>query len=432
MKKILGMFIVLCTMMTTITVFAADDNIDTLIKEIWLDPTVNSGVIDNIKEENNKKMQQDIDLYSITPETYRQKIGISGDDEKMQEQVRKNYEVYPNDILKVYYLNGNSYANQYANSDCLEYLISDDYFLIMKGYNYKINDYNKTETVTDWPRRYGSDGTTESYERFTDEYGYSGGLSDGYYEFLENVTEIKSILSQNNISQIDDMRVVVTGKESTCLYIKSSNNEYLIRLYTGQYYNPEKDNPYNKNEDWVSELELFKLYNAKDFFKTVADKMCEMNKVKPTYETEAESLQADGLLKGNENRLDLLKPLTRIEATAILVRAMGYEDAQTSGTSYFADIQSDNWGAKYANIAKDKGIAAGVGDDKFAPNDAITASQFATLILRNMGESPDWQTAINTFVERGLITSEQAEKMDLFTRGDMAKIIFEAKQKNMF
>ena len=432
MKKILGMFIVLCTMMTTITVFAADDNIDTLIKEIWLDPTVNSGVIDNIKEENNKKMQQDIDLYSITPETYRQKIGISGDDEKMQEQVRKNYEVYPNDILKVYYLNGNSYANQYANSDCLEYLISDDYFLIMKGYNYKINDYNKTETVTDWPRRYGSDGTTESYERFTDEYGYSGGLSDGYYEFLENVTEIKSILSQNNISQIDDMRVVVTGKESTCLYIKSSNNEYLIRLYTGQYYNPEKDNPYNKNEDWVSELELFKLYNAKDFFKTVADKMGEMNKVKPTYETEAESLQADGLLKGNENGLDLLKPLTRIEATAILVRAMGYEDAQTSGTSYFADIQSGNWGAKYANIAKDKGIAAGVGDDKFAPNDAITASQFATLILRNMGENPDWQTAINTFVERGLITSEQAEKMDLFTRGDMAKIIFEAKQKNMF
>ena len=432
MKKILGMFIVLCTMMTTITVFAADDNIDTLIKEIWLDPTVNSGVIDNIKEENNKKMQQDIDLYSITPETYRQKIGISGDDEKMQEQVRKNYEVYPNDILKVYYLNGNSYANQYANSDCLEYLISDDYFLIMKGYNYKINDYNKTETVTDWPRRYGSDGTTESYERFTDEYGYSGGLSDGYYEFLENVTEIKSILSQNNISQIDDMRVVVTGKESTCLYIKSSNNEYLIRLYTGQYYNPEKDNPYNKNEDWVSELELFKLYNAKDFFKTVADKMCEMNKVKPTYETEAESLQADGLLKGNENRPDLLKPLTRIEATAILVRAMGYEDAQTSGTSYFADIQSDNWGAKYANIAKDKGIATGVGDDKFAPNDAITASQFATLILRNMGENPDWQTAINTFVERGLITSEQAEKMDLFTRGDMAKIIFEVKQKNMF
>ena len=89
----------------------------------------------------------------------------------------------------------------------------------------------------------------------------------------------------------------------------------------------------------------------------------------------------------------------------MLVRAMGYENIPTSGTSYFADIQSDNWGAKDANIAKDKGIAAGVGDGKFAPDEMITASQFATLILRNMGESPDWQTAINTFVERGLITS---------------------------
>ena len=153
---------------------------------------------------------------------------------------------------------------------------------------------------------------------------------------------------------------------------------------------------------------------------------------KPTYATEAESLQAEGLLKGNEKGLDLLKPLTRIEATAILVRAMGYEDAQTSDTSYFSDIQSNNWGAKYANIAKDKGIVSGVGDGMFAPNDTITASQFATLILRNMGENPDWQTAIDTFVERGLITSEQAEKMDLFTRGDMAKIIYEAKQRNMF
>ena len=431
MKKILSIAIVLCMMITT-TVFAADDNIDDIINELWLDPTENSEVIDNIREGNNRKMQQDIDLYLIAPGSYRQKIGISADDEKMKEQVSKNYKVYPNDILKVYYLNGNSYANQYANSDCLEYLISDDYFLIMKGFNYKINDYNHTETVTKWPRRYGSDGTVERYEQFINEYGYSGGLGDGYYEFLENSGEIKNILDQNNISHIEDVKVVVTGKESTCLYIKSPDNEYLIRLYTGRYYNSESENPYNKDENWVEELELFKLYNAKDFFKTVADKMGEMNEIKPTYEIEADSQQADGLLKGNENGLDLLKPLTRIEATAMLVRAMGYEDAQTSGTSYFADIQSDNWGAKYANIAKDKGIAAGVGNDMFAPNDTITASQFATLILRNMGENPDWQTAIDEFVERGLITSEQAEKMDLFTRGDMAKIIYEAKQRNMF
>ena len=431
MKKLVS-FLIGFVLLSSNIVFAADNqNIEEKLTDIWLSPVKDAAIVDNIKKVNQEKIDEDIALYSITPETYRQKIGISADDEKMKEQVRKNHEVYPNSILKVYYLNKNDYANQYAKSDCLEYLISDDYFLIMKGFNYKINDYNKTETVTEWSHRYGSDGTTESYERFKDEYGYSGGLSDGYCEFLENIDELKNILNQNNISHIEDVKVVVTGKECTCLYIKSFDNEYLIRLYTGQYYNSESDNLYNKNEDWVGELELFKLYNAKEFLNTVVEKMGEMNDIKPTYETEAESLQSDGLLYGNEKGLDLLKPLTRIEATAILVRAMGYENAETEKVSYFADIASENWGAKYANIARDKGIAAGVGDGLFAPNDMVTASQFATLILRNLGESPDWQTAINTFVERGLITSEQAEKMDLFTRGDMAKIIYEARQKNL-
>lgn len=73
----------------------------------------------------------------------------------------------------------------------------------------------------------------------------------------------------------------------------------------------------------------------------------------------------------------------------VLVRAMGYEDAQTSDTLYFNDIASNNWGAKYANIAKDKCIATGGGYDMFAPNDTITASQCATLIPQNIGENPD-------------------------------------------
>ena len=216
----------------------------------------------------------------------------------------------------------------------------------------------------------------------------------------------------------------------TFLYVKCNLNEYLVKLY-------------DNNDNILPKVKPYVLYKADELLSAFNDTEVQNSpysqvlsqlvlETKPTYDAEAESLQSDGLLKGNENGLDLLKPLTRIEATAMLVRAMGYEDSQTSAASYFADIKSDNWGAKYANIAKDKGIAAGVGDDMFAPDETITASQFATLILRNMGEDPDWQTAIDTFAERGLITAEQAEKMDLFTRGDMAKIIFEAKQKNMF
>ena len=198
----------------------------------------------------------------------------------------------------------------------------------------------------------------------------------------------------------------------------------------------------DESEECIPQIQEYTLYPAQEVIEALASHdgsdwnyrqliARDMVQTKPIYTTEAQSLQEEGLLNGNENGLDLLKPLTRIEATAILVRAMGLENTQTSATSYFADIQSDNWGAKYANIAKDKGITTGVGDDLFAPNDTITASQFATLILRNMGENPDWQTAINTFVERGLITSEQAEKMDLFTRGDMAKIIYETQQRGL-
>jgi hypothetical protein len=43
----------------------------------------------------------------------------------------------------------------------------------------------------------------------------------------------------------------------------------------------------------------------------------------------------------------------------------------------------------------------------------------------------DWEQALNMLIERGIITQEQAETMDLFTRGDMAKIIYEAKRQGL-
>ena len=250
---------------------------------------------------------------------------------------------------------------------------------------------------------------------------------------LEIKENLKNLLIQEGEYYVDDLKVFGVRNGIVFMYIRCNSNEYLIKLYG-----------YGFQGLWesISQIEKYKIYPVAEVMDALSiqdgedfayrfDISQEVTQTKPTYTTEAESLQADGLLNGNENGLDLLKPLTRIEATAMLVRAMGYEDAQTSGTSYFADIQSDNWGAKYANIAKDKGITAGVGDNMFAPDELITSNQFATLILRNTGENPDWQTAINEFIDRGIITSDQADKMDLFTRGDMAKIIYEAKQKGL-
>ena len=309
----------------------------------------------------------------------------------------------------------NKYAKQYAENGLLEYLIDEtqSYWATMR------NDSRGVAKI------FSKEGKMiVDTENIT--------ITQEMIDYLKGKKQLKNEILKNGEKTVQDLKVFSVANGLTLLYIKCEENEYLMKLYGFTGYC-----------DYIPKIEMYKLYPAQEVLSAIAvpegqdfpprqREAKDIAEEKPVYTSEAENLQADGLLNGNENGLDLLKPLTRIEATAILVRAMGLEDTQTADTSYFTDIPNDNWGAKYANIAKDKGIADGVGDNLFAPNDIITASQFATLILRNRGENPDWQTAINTFVERELITAEQAEKMDLFTRGDMAKIIYEAKKKNMF
>lgn len=298
-----------------------------------------------------------------------------------------------------YDLDTTKYTKQYAESGIFEYLINPTKLWCLSHNNqaggcfFSEDDYSQMK----------------KHNRLMDNDGLS---------FLMDSKSIEKMVSEEIDESVTDCKVIHVPL-TTFLYLKGEQTDYAIKLAESPTY----------DEDTVH-LEKFKIYKLTDLLQSIG--MYEtlplegVFEEKSVYETEAQSLQADGLLKGNENGLDLLKPLTRIEATAMLVRAMGLEDSETSDTSYFADIQSGNWGAKYANIARDKGIANGVGDGCFAPNEKITASQFATLILRNAGENPDWQTAVNTFVERGLLSQEQADKMDLFTRGDMAKMIYEA------
>lgn len=295
------------------------------------------------------------------------------------------------------------YANQYAVNGKFNYLFSNSgYWGIVSNNGAGINSYLTTDgTFIEDSSAYGI-----KFMVFTKE----------MCDFIRNENNIRNILSKRRITKINYIKISSMSNYMTFLYINCSDDEYIIPLYV-----EKKANGYK-----IKENQIYSVAEAMQFIVNKAT-----YNTKPNYDMEAQSLQADGLLQGNENGLDLLKPLTRIEAIAILVRVIGLEDEQTSDISYFADIPSDNWSAKYANIAKDKGIAAGVGDDMFAPNDIITASQFAAFILRNMGKKADWQTAINTFIERGLITSEQADKMDLFTRGDMAKIIYESLQSGI-
>ena len=417
MKKI---FIVLvCSMF--LMCFNAEVNAEVNAEEIQgLSEKIDGLIIEkNFTEEQFKEMdKQYIDGFDkwfwneyLTQTKMLGKMNTDSDEEEYEYCLNRDRPDYSCGVL-ITQLKSKKYKQQYAQNSVFDYLFNDlqQYWITAHNSGYGIAvAFSKTgERIYD-------------YEQAT--------ITQEMMDFLKDKNRLKNMLLQKNENKVDDIKIFCFNRLWTLMYIKCQDREYGVVLF---YLN-------GSDISLKPKFDLYKLYDMSDIISLNEEQNREelgeyyiSPSLKPVYTAEAESLQSEGLLRGNEKGLDLLKPLTRIEATAMLVRAMGYEDIPTSGTSYFADIQSDNWGAKYANIAKDKGIAAGVGDGMFAPDEMITASQFATLILRNMGENPDWQTAINTFVERGLITSEQAEKMDLFTRGDMAKIIYEARQRSMF
>lgn len=422
MKKLLLMCISLLILLGSLTTASAAENdthidgLDVCLDKIYLNSDINKEVREKILETNEVYLQERVNDIMGYPNYAKMKMGLKlGDDEYIEEQIREGYALNTDKGLLISAINTNKYLMQYSEENSISYLLS-------KNNVFKVRR-NKNEYGTAF---FSAEGQAINNAKMLTK--YVGIADDNIFSYISS-RQLRDDIAAKGETEVQDIKIFGLGY-LTVLYIKCESNEYLVKLYD----NNDNILPNIKSYVLYKANELLSDFNDAEIKSSVYSQDLAMSVLaaKPTYATEAESLQANGLLKGNEKGLDLLKPLTRIEATAILVRAMGYEDAQTSDTSYFADIQSDNWGAKYANIAKDKGIASGVGDSMFAPNDTITASQFATLILRNMGENPDWQTAIDTFVERGLITSEQAEKMDLFTRGDMAKIIYEAKQRNMF
>lgn len=306
------------------------------------------------------------------------------------------------------------YTNQYAQAGVFSYLFSDYSFWPLHSCRIEkengfIPDYAKKRPLPNpW--------------HFT--------IHDEGLELLRDAVSLNDALIARGETEVLDARLFAMAQYLSFLYLKCSENEYLVKLYDSKRELPGIEMYQVYGVDEVMDAIL--LLDEDDIYTYNRGVVKEAKQTKPTYEAEGEALMEEGLLQGNENGLDPLKPLSRIEATTILVRALGYEDEATQTTPYFVDMAEGSWGVKYANIATDKGITVGVGDNKFAPDQLITANEFATLMLRssNVGEF-DWQQAANLLIERGLLTQEQVEKMDLFTRGDMAKIIYEAKANGL-
>ena len=348
------------------------------------------------------------------------RMHTKSDEEEYVYRLEERKDDYANSI-KTTIIDTNKYLYQYAENNCLKYIFSNDiYWSTPRVYSVPFTSfYTVTGEYMDNPR-----------ETFGKEVGGIC-LNETGLDFLKDENRIGEMLSERGETKVTDIKVFSPYDMITILYIQCASNEYLVCLYS----NPN-------GWDFMENIEKYKIYPATDFIGEIISIDGDLSAaipliynsqlIKPTYESEAESLQSEGMLKGNENGLDLLKPLSRIESAAMLLRAKGESENTDTAVQTFTDVPQSHWGYGAAQKAYSLGIVNGVGDDKFAPEKTVTAEEFCTMLLRAAGESEfDWKQALNMLIERNIITEEESKTMDFFTRGDMAKILYEAKQNGL-
>jgi len=79
------------------------------------------------------------------------------------------------------------------------------------------------------------------------------------------------------------------------------------------------------------------------------------------------------------------RQITRAEFAVILARTLGLAD---HGSGTFADVSADAWFAGAVNAAAQAGLISGQGNNRFAPNAAITREEMAVMLQRAV----EWQT----------------------------------------
>ena len=405
MKKIIAIFSIAILIFTNIAVFADEPEFSIADKIRSFMLPADPAALEKVGDMQNTYLELAFETSAkgkgYTPEQRKEK----------RDEYFDLFNLIPENSFCFYPITTTRYAKQYADTYNFDNLISDEKIWAV---------VNKIASST-----YGifeKDLDVGSATGFIKSYSIS--VDEETINFLKDPDKIEQMIKDEIDEKIIDCKLIKSYVLT--LYLKGQHNDYGITLFGGSQI---KNDPV-----YLEKFKVHKMSDLWDSYTKFANSFHfqEALDQKPLYETEAQSLQAAGLLQGNEKGLDLLKPLNRIEATTILVRALGLENTPTDTASKFTDIPDDNWGVKYANIAYDAGITRGIGDNKFAPDDLITGDQFATLLLRNSeSEEFDWQTAINILIEKNIITPENAETMDLFTRGDMAKIIYEAREKGL-
>lgn len=127
-----------------------------------------------------------------------------------------------------------------------------------------------------------------------------------------------------------------------------------------------------------------------------------------------------GIIKGNGTDLNLDGTLTRAELVTTIVRSFGLENAAVlaKGAPSFADVSATEWYSGWVavakNLAEQKGLQLGVGNNNFNPNGQLSKAEALVFVMKFLGinvqatATGNWYDAwINEAVARGIITEAQ-------------------------
>ena len=291
----------------------------------------NPEALEGVKAANEEYLQWALDLYEAD---FRGTGRPNRVEElaKVERKLRETYTVIPENSFEFYKLITERYAIQYANNFCMNNLINNEkiWFAACKS---------ESENQYYYDKGYGK--VADRTQAFDFE----------AIEFLKQPEQIEEMVESEIDEEIVDCKII-NFQLTTILYMKGVSTDYGIKIFS-----------HKVNVDDLQYLENFKIYTMSELLQSCGNykilPVPGVFDIKPTYEAEMTSLMEAGLLQGTDKGADPLKPLSRMEATTILVRALGLENEPVSAESQFADVEQGSWGVKYANIALAQGITNG-------------------------------------------------------------------------
>lgn len=145
----------------------------------------------------------------------------------------------------------------------------------------------------------------------------------------------------------------------------------------------------------------------------------------------AEELKTLGIMNGDPNGdMRLNDGLTRAEATALIIRAYGYDaDTFDVGGIDFTDMDG-HWAYKEVAFAKAAGLIDGMGETTFEPDKYITIQEFIKMTITLIGYKPKAEVQggyphgyLMTADALGLLDGIETETANVALRKEAAMII---------